>query len=127
MTTVSLETVQWASLPDIDGVEPVNDDDSAVLDEIRQVLLRHGKTSRFGICLLHRHFDVANDEVAIEYTDVERRESKVVVEKKDDFNMNSIQTMWRFHMNGSDMITRCDQRCAPGGTTHRIVHTKVPT
>jgi hypothetical protein len=127
MTTLSLETVQWASLPDIDSVEPLNHDDFAVLEEIHRVLLRHGKSSRFGVCLLHKHFEVADDEVAIEYTDVEQRESRVVVEKKTDFNMNSIQTLWRFQMDGSNMATRCDQRCAPGGTTHRIIHTKVPT
>ena len=122
MTTVSLETVQWASLTDIDSIEPINDDDSAVLDEIHQVLLRHGKSSRFGVCLLHKHFDVDDDEVAIEYTDVDRRESRVVVEKRDDFTMNSIQTVWRFRADCSTMGTECIQRCAPGGTTHSRAH-----
>jgi hypothetical protein len=125
MTTVSLETVQWASLPDIDSVEPINDDDTAVLEEIHRVLLRHGKSSRFGVCLLHKHFEVADDEVAIEYTDVERRESRVVVEKKTVYTINSIQTMWRFKTDKWDMIRQCLQRCAPGGTTHRIIHDKV--
>jgi hypothetical protein len=127
MTTVSLETVQWASLLDIDSVEPINDADAAVLEEIHQVLLRHGKSSRFGVCLLHKHFEITDDEVAIEYTDVERRESRVTVEKRDDFNMNSIQTVWRFQMGGSSMGTNCVQRCAPGGTTHRTVHQRVRT
>jgi len=127
MTTVSLETVQWASLPDIDSIEPVNDEDFAVLEEIHRVLLRHGKSSRFGVCLLHKHFEVANDEAAIEYTDVERRESRVVVEKITEFNMNSIQTVWRFQAAGSTMVTECLKRCAPGSTTHRLAHQKVPT
>src|SRR6202012_5546254 len=81
MNQVVLETVQWSSLPDVDDLEPVGAQDHAVLAEIADVLKRHGYTQRFGVCLLHRHFDVANHEVAMEITDVEARTSIVRVEK----------------------------------------------
>ena len=127
MEALVMETVQWASLLDIDSIEPLNDDDAVVLEEIRQVLLRHKKLSRFGICLLHKHFEVAEDEVAIEYTDADRRVSTVVVEKKDALNVQGIQTVWRLAANGQSMGTMCVRRCGPGGSTHRIVHQRVPT
>ncbi|TPL14815.1 hypothetical protein FJ945_29810 [Mesorhizobium sp. B2-4-9] len=127
MKAVSLETVQWSSLSDIDDVKPLDDEDAAVLDELRQVLLTHDRLDRFGVCLLHKHFEVGDDEVAVEYTDIDRRVSRVVVEKKDTLNMNSVQTIWRFSGGGSSMGTQCVQRCAPGGTTHRTIHQKVMT
>lgn len=66
MSTLKLETVQWASLQDIDHVEPVSDKDHAVLVELKEVLLKHGYTNRFGVCLLHRHYDISQDEIILE-------------------------------------------------------------
>ena len=80
-TVVQLESIQWSSLPDVDRVEPVSDRDGAVLAELKAVLVRHGATDRFGVCLLHRHFDLADDECLMESTDVEQRISVLNVEK----------------------------------------------
>lgn len=126
MSTIVLETVQWSSLTDIDRVEPVNDSDSAILAEIRTVLLRHGKSDRFGICLLHKHFDLDDDEIAVEYTDVENRISRVVVEARSTVNdRTSVQTVWRFQDGAPTMGTRCIARCGKTGMTHSTVHQKV--
>lgn len=126
MTTVMLETVLWSSLPDIDDVRPVGSADGEVLEELRQVLLRHNMTDRFGVFLLHKHFDIAAEEVAVEYTDVEERVSRVVVEPKTSSSQERlIQTMWRFHEGGPDMGTRCVAECVylKG---HRRSHQRVP-
>lgn len=106
---VILETVQWSSLIDVDDVKPVDDQDYVVLEEIRQVLAKHGSTERFGICLLHRHFDVAAGEIAVEYTDTASRISTVRVEQHGPEG-NYLQTMWRFG-SSPENVTVCVRRC----------------
>ena len=66
-----------------------------MLDELRSVLVKHGYTYRFGISLLHRHFDLAHDEVLMETTDTEARISTLAVERHEEQSANSIDTMWR--------------------------------
>jgi len=61
MNTLAVAPVQWSNLRNIDDVQPVNDGDTDCLVEIREVLRRHGKLDRFGVALLHSHFDLAND------------------------------------------------------------------
>jgi len=121
MNAIKLETVQWSSLKDIDDVEPINEKDQSVLIELKEVLLKHGYTNRFGVCLLHKHFDISQDEIVMENTDVDARVSILSVEK-DDQAVNSIETMWRFS-NGIQAGTHCVQRCEYN-SGHRSVHSK---
>jgi hypothetical protein len=44
----------------------LGDRDRAVMDEVREVLAKHGALGRFGLTLLHSHFEVAHDEVLAE-------------------------------------------------------------
>lgn len=47
--------------------------DLTCLKEVQEVLERHGKHHVFGINLLHKHFDLAEDEIMLETQDpVER-------------------------------------------------------
>jgi hypothetical protein len=118
-----LETVQWSSLPDINEIERINAADRNVLEEIREVLVRHNHTDRFGICLLHKHFELAENEMAVEYTDVEGRTSTVVVEPKAA-DPGFIETVWRFKVDGPVAVTECVQGCSYSGT-HVRVHRRV--
>src|SRR5689334_16185523 len=121
-TTIQMEPVQWASLPDIDEVPPISDEDGDVLAELRAVLERHNATERFGVCLLHRHFELADDECLMETTDVAARTSTLNVEKRVD-SPTRIPTMWRFGLDiKADTVCRmfCDYA---GG--HARVHRKV--
>jgi hypothetical protein len=112
MSGITLENIQWSSLPDIDDVEPIGEADLRVLDEIREVLLRHSRADRFGVCLLHKHFELAENEIAVEYTDVEARSSTVVVEPKSPSTSgNRIETVWRFKADGPEAVTVCVQSC----------------
>lgn len=121
--TVILETVQWSSLADVDEVKPVDDHDYMVLAEVRQVLAKHGSTERFGICLLHRHFDVAPGEIAVEYTDTEKRVSTVRVEAHGPEG-DYLQTMWRFGSSPEGVTTTvCVRRCNNDGG-HKNEHGK---
>jgi len=117
---VLLETVQWSSLIDVDDVKPVDDQDYVVLEEIRQVLAKHGSTERFGICLLHRHFDVAPGEIAVEHTDTASRVSTVRVEQHGPEG-DYLQTMWRFGQT-PEGTTVCVRRCNNSGGGHKNEH-----
>ena len=123
-TTIRLESIQWGSLRDIDDVEPVSDHDALILADLKAVLVRHGATERFGVCLLHRHFDLADDECLMESTDVEQRVSVLNVEKRTD-TPAKIPTMWRF---GPTITadTKCQLYClvheGPNGGNHIYRH-----
>jgi hypothetical protein len=125
MGNVNLETVQYSSLNDIDDIEPISDADEAVLADVRDVLRKHQVTDRFGLCLLHRHFDLGVDEVIVESTDIGARVSTLVVEPKTSITGRAIETMWKFSKDGElAAITECRQKChyASG---HKSVHVKV--
>lgn len=61
------------TLPDIDDVEVRSEADDACFAEIRDVLKRHSALGRFGVTLLHQHFDIADDELLVEQVDVDTR------------------------------------------------------
>lgn len=123
MEKMVLETVQWSQLPDIDDVKPLNDDDFDVLDEIGAILRKRGYEERFGVCLLHRHFDLAENEKLVETTDSDNRISTTKVGHYDGPNSNTIETMWRFP-KGIESVTECETVCHYSGghkSRHKIV------
>jgi hypothetical protein len=124
MEKLHLETVQWRHLVDIDEVLPLSDDDHAVLKEIGDILRRHQLTDRFGVCLLHKHFDISGDEELVEETDAESRVSTVRVAKRVNNSGRTIETMWRY-ANGITAATVCEKIC-DYNNGHKKIHTKVP-
>ncbi|HJT42430.1 MAG TPA: hypothetical protein VJ750_02915 [Rhizomicrobium sp.] len=61
---------QWSRLPRIVEVERDLDvGDVECLKEVAAVLKRHGREWRFGVNLLHSHFEIGKDEVLIETSD----------------------------------------------------------
>jgi hypothetical protein len=77
MSTLVLESMQWSDLDHIADVKPIDDSDAECLEEVRLVLQKHDALRRFGIALLHNHFELADDEMMLEMTDAERREHVV--------------------------------------------------
>lgn len=126
MEKITLEAVQYSCLSDIDEVQPLNDDDHEVLNEVRDILRKHGVTDRFGVCLLHRHFNLNDNEVVIESTDVLARVSTLAVTPRDTIRGRTIQTMWWFSQNGSTLAgTECRQMCQYDNGGHKNVHVPV--
>lgn len=124
MSNLILEAVQHSKLHDIDDIEPINQSDYDVLEEVREVLSKHNYTDRFGIVLLHKHFEVGEDEVLMEVTDEENRTSLVSPQKASEADIkNSIQTVWKF---GHDVkaVTECVQFCHKF-FGHNVRHKKV--
>jgi len=126
MGTVLLENVQYAYLSDVDDVAPISDQDHDVLAELRDVLRKHGLTDRFGVCLLHRHFELSEGEVLMESTDVTSRVSLVEVADRNAITGSSIPTMWKFSSDGKITAgTECRQACHYENYGHMQVHIKV--
>ena len=111
MTNIVLQPMKWSELSNIESVEPLNDKDACVLEELRDVLVRRGYSNRFGICLLHKHFDLNDDEYILESTDEENRTQNLVVVQGGNPDENAIQTMWKFEPRGLREITKCILRC----------------
>ena len=111
MPEIVLQPMRWSKLPNIDDVEPLNDSDEFVLDEIRKVLGKHGALDRFGICLLHNHFEMKYGEYLLEDTDEDARTQTITVDSDTDPDRGAIQTMWKFAQDGIENVTVCVLRC----------------
>lgn len=107
-----MRPMDWAPLQDIDDVEPVNDTDTACLQAIYQVLKQHGKQARFGVTLIHKHFDMGDDEVLLEHTDVAGRRLMLAPAKLGSEEVaSSVQTSWMFAEADGEVIRACYRRC----------------
>jgi len=107
-TAIVTQPMQWALAPDIAEVSPLSDEDGACLRDLRDVLARHGRLDRFGISLIHKHFDIAADECLIETIDVEARTLTVRPIRKEGMG-KVIQTQWRM-TDGAPLLV-CDLWC----------------
>jgi hypothetical protein len=92
-----IEASQFNELLDIDEVQPLSAEEMPFVEEFKQLLQKHNKLDRFGLTLLHRHFDLADGEVLLEDTDVNRRIQEIRPIKADSLPAGSaMETAWRF-------------------------------
>jgi len=61
------------SFTHVDAVKPISEADEAIFAELRAVLVQHNALNRFGVTLLHDHFDIGDDEILVESCDPESR------------------------------------------------------
>lgn len=115
---IVLQPVEWEELNDIDDIETLCDSDSECVADVRDVLLKHGKLNRFGLTLLHSHFNVAKDECLVEQVDAERRILTTVVKKVEEMDDRSVPTQWKLTAGGVETMATCRAWCEPRpGTT----------
>jgi len=92
----------------ISNVKPRSSDDQQCIDEIREVLKKHNRLDRFGICLLHEHFSLEDDEILKESCDQENRILTLNPVKKAMLNnLETIETSWNLATN--QPITKCEK------------------
>lgn len=112
------DLAQWNHLSDIHDVAPLSDQDHACLDAVRDVLARFGCLDRFGLNLLHKHFEMAADEILVEQVDEEARKlvtKPVKVAVVADDLQNSIATQWHWRRDKNGKYEQiCVSRCFPG-------------
>lgn len=101
--------MEYAQLQNIDEVEPLDELDIVCLEEICQVLARHGRINRFGVALLHNHFSLQDGEMMVEFSDAQNR--ALVTKPMNSKNLDPsrfVQTLWRF----DDVVGRqCVREC----------------
>ena len=112
-------TEHLPELPNLDDVPPFSEADAACFKEVREVLDRHGALQRFGLTLLHQHFQLADDEVLVESIDVEGRTLTLRPAKRAETE-NAVETSWR--LDSASEIQRCVQSCSPRETGHSRQH-----
>jgi hypothetical protein len=112
LTTESLHALQMNSLPDINDVEPLSVKDETCLAEVRSVLEKHHRLSRFGIVLLHKHFAVGEEELLVETCDFENRTLYTKPVNRKDVNMARLtETIWRFDTGPGEPDRGCVLVC----------------
>jgi hypothetical protein len=113
MNQLVIESMQWNTLKHIADVRPIDESDSDCLEEIRNVLAKHNCLSRFGVSLLHSHFDLQDDEFLLETTNLEKREHLVRPVKRSFIEENNITlqtTVVGFDEKGYNQNCGCDPR-----------------
>lgn len=115
---IIVQPLQWQTLPDMEAMDQdLTAGDAACLNDLRGVLERHVRLDRFGITLLHRHFDLGPDEVLLETIDFHDRTLMVRPVPKAELG-NAVQTQWR--LSGLDPLQWCESYCqrVSGGHPH---------
>jgi hypothetical protein len=115
MTKVVVKPMQWMHIKDLHECSPMAEDDFECMKDVRAALAKHGKLDRFALHLIHKHFDVADDEILVEYSDPQTREQFFRVEKADSPDAKqSIPTTWTLEQ--MEPMARCV--CATRPTGH---------
>ena len=118
----AIQSAVLADMTAIDDVAPWSPADQHLFEELRAVLERHDASGRFGVTLLHKHFDVAPDEVLVEVCDVESRTLTTrPCSKSDIAGVKVIETNWRLDSpTGTQECTIACVTDAGGHTSSRI-------
>lgn len=113
--TLHIAAMQWSDLSHIADVRPIDEADADCLEEIRQVLARHNCLERFGLALLHNHFELADDEILLETTDVNTREQYLRPVKQSWMDENGVTaqtTVVVFDEHGYHRRCGCNPRAS---------------
>jgi hypothetical protein len=111
----------YKDLLDIDDIQPLSTADHACLNDIREVLKKHGRLDRFGVTLLHQHFPIGENEVLVETSDSEARELRMTVRSSDILTSGRlVETSWR--LRDGAVLTGCYGACVAAGGGHTRKH-----
>lgn len=121
---VIVQPVQWTSFKDIDDIEPVNEGDHACLLELREVLRKYGQQDRFGVALLHSHFDLEEDEVMLETSDHSNRSLHLNAVRQSETGKHDVGTIWKLADGDLDVASWCRSYCKRDFLGHWDLHNK---
>lgn len=105
---ISVMPTHWRDLRYMSDVDPLGEADLPCLLEIRSVLERHGRLDRLGVTLLHRHFELADDEIMVEEIDFEQRRLVVRPQRREDIGP-CVETSWQ--LDGESLQSCAKQHC----------------
>lgn len=110
---MNIAAIQWSKLEHIHDVRPIDNSDEPCLIEIQAVLKKHGFLDRFGVALLHNHFELSDEEIMMETTDLATRQHLVRPMMKSELEAEGIEaqtTVVCFDENGYHQGCGCDPR-----------------
>lgn len=117
----------YHALQDINEVEPLTDEDQETLQMVREVLRKRNAIDKFGVSLLHDHFDINEDEMLVETTDPVTRTQTIKPYRNKELKEANIledgyiQTNWRFDKNDPKNLI-CLLACSGGNGSHAPAH-----
>lgn len=122
MSSIVVQPMQWSDTPGIDEAGPVRSSDAECFKEIRDVLKKYDSLDRFGVTLIHSHFDIGEDEEMVEVTDLENRTltTKPVKRSEIDETMVTV-TNWKF--TEGDVVSMRTCVCSRTDQGHSGGHT----
>ncbi len=121
MSEIVIQPLQWEKIVDISEVIEFSETDKDCFREVRDVLKKHDALNRFGLTLIHSHFDLADDEILLETTDIIGRTQTVqAVKKKDIKEEDVIITNWVLTEGEAVSMRRC--ACARTTSSHLGYH-----
>lgn len=121
-----MTSLLWRKINHIDNVKPIDDEDLPCLNEIFDVLKKHNCADRFGVALLHKHFDLQVGEILLETTDVDGREQWIRPVKESYLKVNGIEAQTTLvSYSDSGLSRRCV--CARGPDGHLGRHVSTPS
>jgi hypothetical protein len=102
-------TSPYARFEHIDTISELGPEDQPCLDELREVLARHNRLDRIGICLLHQHFELADDEIMMESCDEANRTLSLRPVKRAELDeQDTIVTNWA--LGGDTALQTCAKK-----------------
>ncbi len=94
---MNTQTKNWNDLPGLMETHILTNHDEKCLEEIKSVLERYDLTNKFGVSLLHKHFEIAEDEVLLEKNDPITKELILrPVKITNNMDLDYAVTQWRF-------------------------------
>ena len=106
-----LNPILHNELSDIQEVALITKDDSYCLSELKEIILKYGKENKFGISLLHTHFDLLENEMLVETINVKERVLTTTPVQVDEQRKKSlVQTVWCFSKDQS-LVKGCESFC----------------
>jgi hypothetical protein len=111
----------------ISEVSPVSADDGPLMKELGAVLKKYNALDRFGITLLHKHFNLEASEVLVEETDILTRTQTVKpVAEADIAGEPAIETAWCLNDIGQPIMScKCLNRGGEHSGEHKPIHIAV--
>lgn len=122
MGKVVVSPMQWAEVKDIEKTPPVSETDHACLSEIRDVLRKHDMQNRFGVALLHSHFDLEDGEILLEEEYPDERKLVLQPTKREAAPESGIGTIFQLKDDELDLKTACIVMCRKGILGHHKFH-----
>jgi|GEM_PF-6015100 len=87
----------WNDLSNLTDVHELTKDDDQCLLELQSIIEKQGLTSKFGVALLHKHFEIEEDEVLLESNNpVQRTLTSQPIKVNEAEKGEYATTIWRF-------------------------------